>query len=428
MTYRDVRAGVLQPAAGAAEAGAALDLLERQPAEPFLLNATGVLLARLGETAAARHLVERAARLDPDLPAVDANLRHLRAAADSGSELARRAAGIAARAVPGEAAGLSLCLIVRDEEEQLPACLEAAAPAADEIVVVDTGSTDATVAIAEAAGARVLRRPWTDSFAAARNAALDAATGEWVLFLDADEHLEAPADAVRALLARSWREAFLLPTTSVTGDGTTSMLHPALRLWRNRSAYRFGGRVHERLGGLPVDLPERTELVDLPLVHHGYLDRIVADRGKIERNLELLAAEPPGAETSFNLGSELARAGAWAAAAGHLDAAWEAVGGIWPRLGFGPLLAARTARARRETGRVEEAEVLLEGAVALLPEYTDLTFELAHCALARGAAEDAAALLRRCLAQGDAPRELAATVGTGSHLARALLADITLPG
>jgi glycosyl transferase family 2/tetratricopeptide repeat protein len=428
--YPAVRERVLAPSAVAADAVAALELLERDPAEPFLLNATGVLLSALGETAAARHLVERAVELDPDLPAAQANLDRLSAqpVAASSPGLARRAAAVAVRAVPASCATLSLCIVVRDEEELLPACLEAAAPAADELVVVDTGSADSTVAIAEAHGARVVRRSWDGSFSAARNAALDEAHGDWVLFLDADEHLQVSPAAVRALLARSWREAFLFPLTSLTGDGSTSLRHASLRLWRNRRAYRFEGRVHERLRGLPTALPERFELVDLPILHHGYLDRIVERRRKVERNLELLAGEPPGAETSFNLGSELARARRWGDAARSLDAAWEALGDAWPEAGFGPLLAARAARARRETGRVAEAEALLEDAIARLPEYTDLSFELAHCALARGAADDAAQLLRRCLEQGDAPAELAGTAGAGSHLARALLDRITHPG
>jgi tetratricopeptide (TPR) repeat protein len=435
-SYSTVRELILQASSSAGPFGArsvvnvVLDVLEASPAEPLLLNALGVVLYELGEPAASLRLFEAALALDPAVPAGDANRAAAQAARGVAGDtaLADRVAAVAARAVPASGMRLTLCLIVRDEEELLPACLEAAAPAADEIVVVDTGSTDATVAIAESFGARVLHRPWDGSFSAARNAALEAATGDWVLFLDADEQLQADPAAVRELVGRTWREAFFVPMTSLTGDGSTSTLHPALRLWRNRPAHRFEGRVHERLAGLPADLPERFELADLPVLHHGYLDRIVAERHKAERNLELLAAEPPGPYTSFNLGSEHLRSGDWAAAADRLDAALASAGDAWPELGYGPLLAARAARARREAGRLDEAEALLEDAIPRLPEYTDLTFELAHCALARGASDRAALLLRRCLAQGDAPPRYLGTVGAGSHLARGLLEDITLPG
>ncbi len=82
---------------------------------------------------------------------------------------------------------LSLCMILRDEEELLPRFLEHARGLWDELVAVDTGSTDRTPRLLAEAGAKVLHRPWTGDFSAARNASLEAATGEWALVLDADE-------------------------------------------------------------------------------------------------------------------------------------------------------------------------------------------------------------------------------------------------
>jgi hypothetical protein len=95
---------------------------------------------------------------------------------------------------------LSACVIARNEQRRLPACL-ASVEFCDEIVVVDSGSTDRTVEIARAAGARVLERAWK-GFAAQRNMALDAARGEWVLEVDADERITPPLrDEIVALLA-----------------------------------------------------------------------------------------------------------------------------------------------------------------------------------------------------------------------------------
>ena len=136
------------------------------------------------------------------------------------------------------APSVSLCVVVRDEEELLPGCLEAAAPAADEVVVVDTGSTDGTVAVAAGFGARVLHVPWEDSFSAARNVALAAARGDWILFLDADEHLEAGGAArLRPLLAGEG--ALALPLTNLTGDGTTASVSHTVRAWRSRRDRRW---------------------------------------------------------------------------------------------------------------------------------------------------------------------------------------------
>ena len=116
-------------------------------------------------------------------------------------------------------------------------------------MVVDTGSTDRTVEIAESFGARVVHFPWNGSFADARNVSIDAATGDWIMYLDADEHLE-PGDArqLRELLGRTWREGFYLVETNYTGgeDAGAAVAHLALRVWRNRPEYRFSGRIHEQ--------------------------------------------------------------------------------------------------------------------------------------------------------------------------------------
>jgi glycosyltransferase involved in cell wall biosynthesis len=91
---------------------------------------------------------------------------------------------------------LTLCLIARDEEALLPACLASVRGVVDQIIVADTGSTDRTAALALQAGAEVIDHPWQSDFSAARNAALSAATGDWILVLDADERLSAGSGAV----------------------------------------------------------------------------------------------------------------------------------------------------------------------------------------------------------------------------------------
>ena len=82
---------------------------------------------------------------------------------------------------------LALCLIVKDEAAMLPAFLANVSGLWDELIAVDTGSVDATAELLRHAGAKVLHRPWTHDFAAARNHSLDAASGDWILVLDADE-------------------------------------------------------------------------------------------------------------------------------------------------------------------------------------------------------------------------------------------------
>src|SRR5713101_5167076 len=97
---------------------------------------------------------------------------------------------------------VSFCVIVKNEETHLAACLDSVAGLVDEIVVVDTGSTDGTKAIAQSRGARVFDFPWVDSFAAARNESIRHATSEWIFWMDADEWIdEENRGTVRALFA-----------------------------------------------------------------------------------------------------------------------------------------------------------------------------------------------------------------------------------
>ena len=92
---------------------------------------------------------------------------------------------------PNTALHLSLCLIVRDNEGTIEACLESVQPWVDEMIVVDTGSTDKTPEIVQRFGARLFHLPWCDDFSAARNESLKAARGEWIFWIDSDETIDA---------------------------------------------------------------------------------------------------------------------------------------------------------------------------------------------------------------------------------------------
>src|SRR5437763_5569103 len=97
---------------------------------------------------------------------------------------------------------VSLCMIVKNEAANLPDCVGPVAPLVHEVVLADTGSTDDTRAVGERLGARVIDFPWVQSFAAARNASIQAATGDWIFWLDGDERLDADNLArLQALIA-----------------------------------------------------------------------------------------------------------------------------------------------------------------------------------------------------------------------------------
>ncbi|HVW90717.1 MAG TPA: glycosyltransferase [Gaiellaceae bacterium] len=422
-----------------------LKSLEEEPSEPMLLNTVGILLYELGEAGTAATLFKAALRLDPKLPHAKANLKQAQALARGKSAklpaqlmslvlpLVTRARRAAATASATDGLTVSLCMIVKDEEEMLPGCLEAVADGVDEIIVVDTGSSDRTVEIAEGFGAKVIHFPWNGSFADARNVGLDAATGDWLMYLDADEHL-VPGDAakIRGLLGRTWREGFHLVETNYTGgdESGTSVTHLALRIFRNRPEYRFEGKIHEqKTQNMPTYLPERFEATSIGIRHYGYLKSRISAKEKSRRNIELLEQErreAPSPFNSFNLGSEYLMLDEPGKAAEHFDDAWESLhaSGEWTSAGYAPILASRIALARRESGRIADAREALAVAVAAMPDHTDLHFELALCARADGDAAEAERLARHCLSIGDAPAKYASVAGTGSYLALCLLGEL----
>src|SRR5436305_12332456 len=98
---------------------------------------------------------------------------------------------------------ISACLIVRNEQDNLPRCLNSLRGVVDDLIVVDTGSTDGTVEIAEQFGARVFHFPWCDDFAAARNESLSHVESDWIMWIDADDELvQSQPRALRELCAR----------------------------------------------------------------------------------------------------------------------------------------------------------------------------------------------------------------------------------
>jgi glycosyltransferase involved in cell wall biosynthesis/predicted Zn-dependent protease len=211
---------------------------------------------------------------------------------------------------------LSVCLIARNEEKFLGACLASVRGLADEIIVVDTGSTDRTVDIAKEHGARVDHFTWCDDFSAARNAALAHATGDWVLILDADETVpETSHAALRGLIGNPKVMAWRLPIIDHGREEDGCSYVP--RLFRNAPALFYVGRVHEQVfSSIEVRRQEwglDNKIGDAVLMHFGYAPEVVKDRKKVERNLQLLekALEemPDESNLLMNYGLELSRSG-----------------------------------------------------------------------------------------------------------------------
>jgi tetratricopeptide (TPR) repeat protein len=181
---------------------------------------------------------------------------------------------------------LSATLIVRDEERVLPACLNSLQTLVDEIIVVDTGSTDRTVELALARGAKVFHFSWREDFAAARNFAIDRASCPWLLYIDADERVR-DGDHATTRAALNDPRALAARVRFYPRSGFTA--YPEYRLFRRDPRLRFKGVVHETM------LPEIKRLTatesgtilncDTTIDHVGYDG---PQTHKTERYLKLL--------------------------------------------------------------------------------------------------------------------------------------------
>ena len=191
---------------------------------------------------------------------------------------------------------ISACVITKNEAENLPRWLASMRVFADEMIVVDTGSSDATAEIARAGGAKVFHFDWINDFAAAKNFALDQAQGDWVVFTDADEYFtEESGPRVRPLIEeydqKKKFDGFIVHLVNIDMDtgallGTSAQVQ---RIFRRAPHIRFVGSIHEHVENLSGD-PGREMMMapGLTLYHTGYSPRIIKEKSR--RDLELLLA------------------------------------------------------------------------------------------------------------------------------------------
>jgi tetratricopeptide (TPR) repeat protein len=183
-------------------------------------------------------------------------------------------------------------MIVKNEAHQLSRCLASARPYVEEIIVVDTGSSDETVAIAHQFGAQVSYFEWCDDFAQARNASLAHATGDWILVLDADEELVVQSrDFWQTLTTNSQIWIYNLKRTEANLSGDRPPITPLYpsRLFRNLPELRYVFPFHEQLHyqGQPLPGQQVAYLSELELRHYGYADDTLHQK-HLHRNIPLL--------------------------------------------------------------------------------------------------------------------------------------------
>ncbi len=342
---------------------------------------------------------------------------------------------------------VSLCMIVKDEEGSLPACLKAADGVADEVIVVDTGSTDGTKAIAQGyRDVRFFDFPWADDFASARNFSLGKATGDWILVLDADEVIESGARRKLADFAAGGERVGQVEIVSeFLSDGEVRQSSSLIsRFFPNKGEYRYEGAIHEQIvqqgdmsqagrdvPRLEQDAP-RVGRTGVVVAHSGYSGEMAAQKKKGERNLRILLAalerQPQDPYLAYQAGRTYFVMNDYRQARPYLEKALQLIvaeggGGIIGMKrtpAYLPLLLVSSGYTLKGLGDFDALFKVLDLAIRLFPDYTDLHFLRGLAYMESGRVKDLseiAAAFETCLQLGEACHKYESVHGVGSFLA-----------
>lgn len=320
---------------------------------------------------------------------------------------------------------VSLCMIVRNEERLLPECLESVRGIVDEIVIVDTGSRDCTMAIARAHGAILAHHSWNNNFADARNVALANSSGDWILLLDADERLAPGAgDVILEAIRQDNLDCGLLPLHNalrfdasqaeiLSGKYRKNEPFALPRLFRRTEDLRWRGAIHEGVVEWITHSGRRIGFIPAPIIHLGSVPELRQARGKWARNVELLqqrlAQEPDYVAGYTYLAAEHLNQGEIPQSRLVLEQGWAAL--LRVSLGTGPLpaivtLASLRAQLQLVEGQYDQALATLETASRMTRWHPNLSWIEARVLVTRAIferkpdikdLERALGLLQRCL-------------------------------
>ncbi|MES5954326.1 glycosyltransferase [Bacillus fungorum] len=273
---------------------------------------------------------------------------------------------------------LSACLIVKNEEDMLRRCLESLKGGVDEIVIVDTGSTDKTKEIAKEFTDKVYDFEWTNDFAEARNFAGSHATGEWILALDADEcvDLENVAAAIEEIKSHNNKfDTYTIDIINFVGErGERSVINKMARIYKNDGTVHFEGAIHEQI----VSLKNQRDLAEslLKVYHYGYLPNVVEKKNKRTRNMniikKMLQSEKENGFTYFNYGQELRALGKTEEALNAFISAYKYKGDIYKE--WVGICLFFIIEILVELKRYDKALVIIKDAEKVLPTAPDFPF------------------------------------------------------
>ncbi len=310
---------------------------------------------------------------------------------------------------------LTVSMIVKNEERFLPECLASVKDVADEIIVVDTGSTDRTIEIAKSFGARVIEIEWPNDFSVARNVGLDAVKTPWVLILDADEELLADdLPKLQQALETPIGDGYNLRIVSVMDRAEDISESYVTRLVRAHPKIRFSGAIHEQLFPALQGLGMTIQPLDVRLIHKGYLGAVVHAKDKGNRNLDLIQTHlkktPDDAYMRWQLAQTLLGLGRYQEAIAGCRTALKLIqidNPLWV------LIQYTYARVLELSGQPKRAiRALREGEMAF-PAYTDFYYLEGNIHMHLGQWPQAETKFRKCLELGEPKGFLMTETGIG---------------
>jgi len=327
---------------------------------------------------------------------------------------------------------LSLCMIVKDEEDNLPRCLESVKDIVDEMIIVDTGSKDSTVRIAESYGAKVHHFQWEGNFSAARNYSLKYATCDWILLMDGDDELEASnKQKVLELVKGDGAEAYFFETISYLGEtpGLDTMKNLNVRLIKNGRGYYFSNPIHEQIWSNIMRITPAAKIVskEIKVYHYGYLSKNIIAHNKRERNISILEKELEYSTnrsfTLFNLGNEYLALGNNVKALEYYEEAYQSFD---PPQGFSSKLILKMVNCYFILGQYEKAFKIIEVGFKHYPEFTDLEHMRALIYSKMGNYLLSIKSYKKCIRMGESPAQYNVIIGAGTYRAYFLMGEIYL--
>jgi glycosyltransferase involved in cell wall biosynthesis len=313
---------------------------------------------------------------------------------------------------------ITLCMIVKNEEDYLRRCLDSASNKVDQIIIVDTGSTDATVEIAKEYTDQIYSFKWVNDFSAARNEAIKYATSDYILIMDADEYLDESSDLKKDI--SSGLDYYFLKVHNLLSQGR-QINHTSIRLFANKIGLFYQNRLHEHLNVLDENKAFTKGFSESEIYHTGYTDEMMIDRDKQKRNLPLMlqeVEENPNAYNFFNMGRTYKWIGEYEKAIQYLQKAYPLSTGLV----IIPEIINNISQCLVNLNRKFEALKVLNDATILYPNETDLFHIHALLFMEVDYVKDAILRMESCLQLGD--QGMTVSEGNGTYMAYYRLAEL----